>query len=150
MDFDMQIKNFAVFATISAVCSVHGTVVAADEAYLRSQREQTISEVVANACNGAGRIDPRAIYVVDLTMDGTDDFIIDESGITCGNGSLSINCGAQVCSSRIFVFESEYYVENLETLGIVTKINEGSPPIIEVSRHGGAIENIRWTGASFQ
>lgn len=146
----MKFKSLIVCTTISALGSVHGTTVAAEEAYLRSQREQTISEVVANACNGSGRVDPRAIHVIDLTMDGTDDFIIDESGITCKSGGMSINCGAQVCSSRIFVFESEYYVENLETLGIVTKIKQGTPPTIEISRHGGAIENIRWRGNSFK
>lgn len=118
--------------------------------YLKKQRDQVLSEVIFNACAGPGTIDERKVKAIDLTMDGVDDFIIDESGITCRSISRSMNCGAQVCTSHVFVFEGEYYVKKLETLGIVGQIIQGVPPGIEIFRHGGAIDRVIWTGSTFK
>lgn len=132
--------------------TVIGTLDASDPdlEYRRYLRSEIIESTIAESCPGGGQLSADHAFVVDLTMDGDEDFIIDTTGITCSGGRRSLMCGAQVCSTYIHVFEGEYYIQNIEMLNTVTNITLGNPPRIHLYGHGGTRGSIAWNGNSFR
>ncbi|MEL6587803.1 MAG: hypothetical protein AAFY65_13775 [Pseudomonadota bacterium] len=111
-----------------------------------------LGQEVANACNGAaGRISPGSLIERDLTGDGRDDLIIAHEGIRCSGGgsARSLECGMQVCTTKIWVRQGDLLVEKAFFLGGGIAVAGGNPPAITGYAHGGKTWSMRWNGRSF-
>lgn len=70
---------------------------------------QTAFDHVASQCLGAFDVAPDAIQAADLDGDGVADYILNYSGLTCGDGTRGTGrCGAANCSIEIFVSTRSY------------------------------------------
>ncbi len=111
-----------------------------------------IAHEVDSACDGApGKFNPVRRILQDLTGDQIEDMIVQHDAITCKGGKRSLFCGAQVCSIKIFVGQSDgEYKEFHEVLGIVDRVTTEFIPNIKLFGHGGRSYTLRWNGKEFK
>jgi hypothetical protein len=110
-----------------------------------------IKKEIKIACDsGRGKIDPRGVIIRDLNNDGQADAIIGHDAVSCsGSMSRSMFCGAQVCSTKIYLGENGKFFESTDMLGILESVSSGNPPTLNFYTHGGSKVKIRWNGARF-
>jgi len=117
-----------------------------------SLRQILVDNIITEECGGRGKIDPRAVHVSDLTIDGFEDFIVDISGISCDPSASEfrpVNCGAQVCLSYFYVFENTTFKRVWEQLAYVEEITSNVPPNVVLYLHGGERVRVSWNGETF-
>ncbi|MFN4099649.1 MAG: hypothetical protein ACK4GT_07720 [Pararhodobacter sp.] len=110
-----------------------------------------ITDMIAAGCNGApGRMMSRGVIVRDLDGDHRDDLILSHEGVECeGEVTRSVYCGAQVCSTVIYLQRDEGLERQAEVLGSVIDIDGSLPPVVHVAEHGGSRLVLNWNGAGF-
>lgn len=116
---------------------------------LESRVQNQISRVISEECEGSGTMDEKAIFRADFDADGTMDFAVDPSGISCSIAMRPLSCGAQVCASRIFLHANGDYKLALEMQNSIGEVVPGSPPGLTIISHGGATGTIAWNGKRF-
>lgn len=111
-----------------------------------------VAPEIAVACDGrSGTIDPAGYIQKDLTGDEIHDVIIRHDAILCENGGRSLYCGAQVCSTKIYVWEpGGNYRETSDILGILEEISDERIPTLRFYAHGGQRFTARWNGNGFR
>lgn len=110
-----------------------------------------IAETVAEGCNDQpGRMTSIGVIVRDLDGDGRDDLVLSHEGVECGiEASRSLFCGAQVCTTRIYLYTASGLIPQAEVLGSVIDLDGSEPPVIHIAEHGGTRLRLRWTGEAF-
>lgn len=111
-----------------------------------------VAPEIAAACDGRkGTIDSAGYIQKDLSGDDIHDVIIQHDAITCENGARSLYCGAQVCSTKIYVWEpGGSFRETSDILGLLEDISDERIPTMRFQGHGGQRFSARWDGNSFR
>jgi hypothetical protein len=114
---------------------------------IRLLRDEAISE----GCEGRpGSISDNAVFLRDLDADGNDDLILSHDGIVCaGRPQRSGFCGAQVCTLVFFLRRGDSLQLAGEDLALLDGIDNSSPPVITLYRHGGVRAQVQWNGTQF-
>lgn len=110
-----------------------------------------INGEIALACNNAGgSIDSTGVTERDLNNDGALDIIVGHDAINCGGAfGISMFCGAQVCSTKIFLGASDGFTQHHEILGILANVSNDRVPVLQFHTHGGGQVSLTWDGARF-
>lgn len=110
-----------------------------------------LNEQLGVACESRGGwVDPSGFIESDFTGDGKADLLIDHRGFRChGKPSASLQCGMQVCSTRIYVREGQLLHLKWEAHAMQPEIGGGRFPVIRLRGHGGTPGAIQWNGSSF-
>lgn len=108
-----------------------------------------ILEAVTYACDSPnGKMSDGSVFIQDLDGDGKKDLILDHAGISC-TASMNISCGAQVCTTQLFLFRNGDLENVQEILNTVTGVSSDPVPEISIYGHGGTQGKIKWNGKQF-
>jgi hypothetical protein len=122
-----------------------------DDTYIQEQIRASIEAVVEQECGGPGSLDTdNALHIHDFNSDGSVDFAVDAAGTRCSTGMFPMSCGAQFCTTYIYMFEGEYFTRVAEYNAGFGRVIEGTPPIIELNVHGGTSRRLVWSRGSFR
>lgn len=108
-----------------------------------------ISREITEGCETShGKIAPSGLTFKDLNNDGKEDLILSHHAISCTGGNLkrSLYCGAQVCTTKIFIRQQAELKFEIEFLGFVETISNDELPLLSLISHGGEKAKIRWNG----
>lgn len=140
-------RSLSLFSAIAWSLSVVFLLVL-DTALAQSPAIQTaINEQIAEGCDGAGQFETQGVIQQDLTGDGLDDLILDHGFLNCQGMKLS--CGMQTCTVVFYIQESGGLVKNWEVLSVGVSVDDGNPPIINLTAHGGSPAKRQWNGQTF-
>ncbi len=99
-----------------------------------------IDQEIAEGCDGrSGTFGADGIFEVDLTGDGKKDLVLAHQAITCDGGlAMSLYCGMQVCSIKVYHRKGALLVLHEEFLGRILDFTPSPKPAFTVMSHGGA------------